>query len=181
MRASPLTWCVKFPKWHITITFMNSIDPCMRFLGQRQRSISILFLSQVDVRVDILSSHLSSNGFILSTDPDSLERLNTWFVSEVLSGEPPEVTPYIYSLCLDISIYLSNILMSKYEKLKWCLVTKPPRHVSFQRPVVRGFSDKVLDSNGLDLDYLMCQYAHRIKSMKSLEEGLFQSWITSAE
>jgi hypothetical protein len=139
------------------------------------------FISQKDKRKTMLMDHAKRNGFPIEGDAKELiENLHEFFVTEVKKekkGHPP--SSYIFSLCNDIGMLISDLLIEKAPQLSWTMHTAGKTDLSFQRPVIIGFNVKNKNYS-VDIDYLLCQYAHRLASTGVKEDSFFWNIYSAA-
>ena len=142
------------------------------------------FMQNRESRIAILVEHARVLGFDLSGDvTQALKNLHDLFVSEIKNeGVSQRPSSYVFSLCLDIGIYISEKLIQESDVLKWKMA-KGKKNVFFQRPALFGFAVKN-KNYCVDIDYLLCQYAHRLcrggkaeedKLLKIYEAGLLEA------
>lgn len=139
------------------------------------------FISQKDDRKRALLSHANELGVDLpDNERESIELLHQLLVSEIKKeGSQPEPSAYVYSLCNDIAIFLSDMLIQSAPHLSWGMHTAGKSDLSYQRPVIRGFNVKNKNYS-VDIDYLLCQYAHRLCGGGSKEEDLLWNIYSSS-
>lgn len=139
------------------------------------------FISQKDHRKDVLISYANRLGYDLrGDDKQVIEALHRLLVSEIQKeGVKPTPSAYIHSLCNDIAIYISDLLVENAPHLSWGMHTAGKSDLSYQRPVIRGFNVKNKNYS-VDVDYLLCQYAYRLCVGGSKEEDLLWKIFSSA-
>lgn len=132
------------------------------------------FMSQKEDRKTMLIRHASRKGvFLNKAITENLEDLHHFFVGEVQKdGIKQRPSSYIFSLCNDIGIYISELVISACPHLSWGLNTFGKKGISYHRPVVLGFSSKS-KKDGLDMDFLLCQYACRLCKGGPIEDIYF--------
>lgn len=135
--------------------------PCHLLSRKEARKSFDWFMSQKEVRVKMLSHELERKGFPL---PDSHEELCEVFeqvlIQEVaMAGR--KLTGYIYSLCLDIGVYLGEELIRLSPDIRWVLCTFGKTNVYYQRPVLVGF-DVPNKTFSYDFDFILCAYINRL-------------------
>ncbi|MGB1930527.1 MAG: hypothetical protein ACPIA2_17280 [Mariniblastus sp.] len=129
------------------------------------------FISQRDERIDILTQHARELGYELNGNIESvLENLHQLFIAEV-HGEGKAETPtaYVFSLCNDIALFISDRLILKAPQLHWGMFTAGKKDISYQRPVLQGFNVANKKFN-VDIDYVLCTYAYRLCRGGAVEE-----------
>lgn len=144
------------------LIFDPQVDGPCHLLSRKEAKISFDWLiSQKEVRVKMLSHELERKGFPL---PDSHEALCEVF-EQVLIHEVTKagrkLTGYIYSLCLDMGIYLGEELIRLSPEIRWVLHTFRKTDPSYQRPVLVGF-DVPNKKFNYDFDFILCAYINRL-------------------
>jgi hypothetical protein len=139
------------------------------------------FMSQKDYRKNVLLSYAVKLGYDLhGNDKERIETFHKLLVSEIKKeGVSPNPSSYILSLCNDIAIFISELLIKNAPHLSWGMHTAGKSDLSYQRPVIRGFNVKNKNYS-VDIDYLLCQYAHRLCSSGQKEEELMWKIYSSA-
>ena len=122
-------------------------------------------------RIEQLRALLSRNGVQLGVDDASIQDLNDWFRAQVspdpaTSDHPnPDVRcrllPEWYSVVSDISLFLGDVIISRYPHLRWEFFTRGKSNLSYQQNVITGF-DVPNPRYNLNVDYLVAGYAHQI-------------------
>jgi hypothetical protein len=140
-----------------------------------------LFNSKIEERLNELSKLISNHGIKLDYTRVSLFRLGEWLDKNIIEnskikGEP---SSYTFSICNDISMYLSESIIRKSAKTKWVLNTIKESDISYHRPVLMGFNVRNKNYN-IDFDLLLCQYAFRILEGNSFETELLVDMYDSA-
>lgn len=162
--------------------FDPKVDQPLHELTRSEATVAYdWFISQKDERKHRLLSHAKELGFHLQDEErETIERLHQLLVSEI-QKEKSQHTPsaYIYSLCNDIAIFMSDMLIRRAPHLSWGMHTAGKNDLSYQRPVIQGFNVKNKNYS-LDIDYLLCQYAHRLCRGGSKEEDLLWSIYSNA-
>ena len=134
------------------------------------------FLSQRESRIQVLTQYSLESGICLKKN--GIEKLHNLLVAEVHKEGLREVpTARVYSLCNDIAIFISEMLIRNSASLKWKFYVAHERDVSYHRPVIVGFKVK---SKRVDIDFILCQYAHRLSQGGEKEEGFLRRIYDSA-
>lgn len=149
--------------------------------GEAQAAYSY-FIAQKDIRKSALHSLADERGLslLINDNRELIQRLQQLLESEVAEdGTRQMPSPYVLSLCNDIGMFISDLLIQNAPQLAWGMHTAGKNDLSYQRPVVRGFN--VENKNySVDVDYLLCQYAHRLCHGGAKEGGLLWEIFRSA-
>jgi len=142
------------------------------------------FLSQKDLRIQVLKRYACELGFAVEDETNAIEHLHDLLVAEVREdGVRAVPTPRVFSLCHDIAVFISEMLIRNGTSLKWAFHTAGKNDLSYHRPVINGFNVKNRNYS-VDIDYVLCQYAHRLSQGGDQEAGLlrriYQSSIVKA-
>jgi hypothetical protein len=118
-----------------------------------------LVMATKEHRIAELKKLCNGVGVNLDHGFDALQGFNDWFIAHV---EPDPARPRRargrwLSLCHDLALYIGDSWIAKYSHLHWTLHTGGKRNVSYQRPVIAGFS--VGPRYTVDLDYALGGYA----------------------
>ena len=93
-------------------------------------------------RIEMLRGLLKSNGVELASSADGIQNLNDWFRHNV-EHDPARadgLLPEWYSVSFDIGLFLGEVLIGRHPNLHWEFFTWGKKNVSYQRPVIMGFS-----------------------------------------
>lgn len=93
-------------------------------------------------RIEMLRGLLKSNGVELAPGADGIQNLNDWFRHNV-EHDPARadgLLPEWYSVSFDIGLFLGEVLIGRHPNLHWEYFTWGKKNVSYQRPVIMGFS-----------------------------------------
>jgi uncharacterized membrane protein YciS (DUF1049 family) len=140
------------------------------------------FVANISERLNELGGLLFHAGIALDGSDASLQDTHKWFVSQVLEERKlgnTEPSSKLFSVCNDIGIYFSEIIIREGKKIHWKFFIKDEKGLSYQRPVISGFDVKNKDYY-IDFDYLICQYAFRILKTGNDESGLFNAMVQKA-
>lgn len=133
------------------------------------------FMSQREIRLHELQSLLKDDSIELDFTEDSLNELDNWFVQKVRAEGPSgEPSSFVFSICNDIGIYVSETMIRARPKLHWHFYTANRKDIAYQRPVIMGFSVSNKNYN-IDCDYLLCQYAFRLLKGGENEDNMLTS------
>ena len=142
------------------------------------------FISQKDERIEVLKRYAHELGFSLDDEFNAIEQLHNLLVAEVHKDSVRDVpSTRVFSLCNDIAIFISEMLVRNGSSLQWTFYIANENDLSYQRPVITGFNVKN-NNYSVDIDYVLCQYAHRLSQGGNQEEGLlrriYESMISKA-
>ncbi|MCA9006544.1 MAG: hypothetical protein KDA70_14830 [Planctomycetaceae bacterium] len=138
------------------------------------------FIAQKDERVEVLKRYAHELGFSLDDEFNAIEQLHDLLVAEIHKDGVRDVpTPRVFSLCNDIAIFISEMLIRNESSLQWTFYIANKNDLSYHRPVITGFNVKN-KFYSVDIDYVLCQYAHRLSQGGSKEEGLLRRIYESA-
>jgi hypothetical protein len=116
-------------------------------------------------RIEMLRRLLGTSGVELRDDDASVQRLNDWFFDNVEPdpNHPGWLLPEWYSVVHDVGVYVGDVIIGRHANLHWEFFTWGKRNVSYQRPVIMGFSteDPKFHTN-IDLERLVAAYGHGI-------------------
>lgn len=132
-----------------------------------------LVMEQKEERITQLKALVAKSGITLTGTDKSIQQLNDWFFKHVEPSptDTDSLKPIWYSVVNDISLFLGELVIRRSEgKLRWELFTYGKRDVSYQRPVLMGFT-KVKDKKyNRDLDLAIGMYGHRVISHEADDE-----------
>jgi len=133
------------------------------------------FIENIDSRLKQLELITSFKGIALDFSEKSLKEIDQWFFDrakvdfdECLNSVSPEV----FSICNDLGMYVSEMLIRLPGNISWEFCTKGKKNISYQRSVISGFSNVKNKNFNIDIDLLLCRYAHRILKGGEQESGL---------
>jgi hypothetical protein len=160
------------------------------------------FITQIPERITELTRYVKSTPGFENWDanlsPNSLDDLGTWFYSHVqtrprskqeteaiYSNSPGwfkqieipdyDISGLTISICIDIGMYICQILLMNMQGLRWEVVTKPKNNVNFQMPVLKG--DGKLSFSPIQLlTTLAYGIAAGTKKAKDLRD-LYETWV----
>jgi hypothetical protein len=147
-------------------TFRSSSREAMQATYDRLMSSRVYRLEQ-------LSQLVEQDGIDLDYSETSLQQLCDWFYEfakqEPSIGDGP-LSPNLESICLDIGLYLGDMLIRISDRIKWVFWDRNPKDGGFQQPVITGF-------NVENKDYYVClinlirSYAFRLVGNGPLGNG----------
>lgn len=121
-------------------------------------------LLSISDRINELKKLTEIAGIKLDFTKASIEKLDYWFPKEIKPNieRPQEPDKKSFSICNDVAIYLGESIRKKSNWIEWSLNTLRKSDISYHRPVLTNFR-KIKNKNyNIDLDIVLCQYAHRI-------------------
>ncbi len=139
-------------------------------------------MSQKSRRIGQLGDLVGRSGIDLKGDDGSIQKLNDWFFKNVQPSEedPERLMPIWYSVVNDIALFLGEEIIRRAPNLHWQLSLSSKKDVSYQRPVIVGFSKVKNPKYNIDLDWAIGVYGHRIIAKNEDEKDLFVSIVQSA-
>lgn len=139
-------------------------------------------MSQKSRRIAQLKDLLKHSGVDLNGDDSSIQKLNDWFFKNVEPSEkdPESLMPIWYSVVNDIALFLGEEIIRRAPNLRWQLFLSGKKNLSYQRPVVIGFSKVKNPKYNIDLDWTIGVYGHRIIAKNEEERDLFVQIVNSA-
>lgn len=144
--------------------FDPKVDCPLNDLSRQEAKVAYdWFISQINTRIEAITAYCEKQGFRLDGSATSLTYLHSFFVREVKKEIGDSIpSAYVFSLCNDIAIYMSEIIMRENRQIKWKMHGGGKKHIYYQRPVLSGFKNAKINDYCIDYDYLICQYAHRL-------------------
>ncbi len=117
-----------------------------------------------------LTNLLARNGESIGTSDHGLQRLDDWYQAHVEADEtkPDRLSSRWYAVGLDIGLFLGEAIIERASGIDWCLLTAGPKDISFQRPVLMGFSVVANPLYNVDPEILVAAHGHRL--IAGLEE-----------
>jgi len=116
-------------------------------------------------RIGMLRQLLKANGVELDSSDAAIQDLNDWFYVNVEPDpdNPGRLLPDWYSIANDIGLFLGDVMIERHPNLLWEFFAWGMKNVSYQRPVIMGFSteDPKFHTN-IDPDRSVSTYGHRI-------------------
>jgi hypothetical protein len=130
---------------------------------QARQSFEHLMASRRD-RFDNLKELLRVNGVEFGSDDASIQRLNDWFRENVEASatDPSRLRNLWYAVVNDVALYLGDVMIERSPGLWWEMFTRGAKNVSYQRPVLVGFTRVPNPNYNVDVDRLVAGYGHRI-------------------
>jgi hypothetical protein len=133
-------------------------------------------------RIDELRRLLASNGVVLSSDDEGLQRLNDWFRAEVEGGQTPgRLRSVWYAVVNDLALFLGDVVIERCPGLRWVMFDQGSRDAAYQRHVLMGFTKVANPKYNFDIDLATATYAHQIVEGQDVPGDAFVTWISSAE
>lgn len=124
-------------------------------------------------RVEELRKLVARFGIALNNTDASVQLLNDWFLgvmNPLVEMNIPDGRSL--SVCEDVALFLGENMISRHPELRWEFFIWGKRNVSFQSPVIMGFSreDPKWHSN-LALDRLVYAYGVNVLQHRIDESG----------
>lgn len=122
-----------------------------------------LFVKSIPERIRMLQELVKPEKIKLDYSLESLDKLDEWF-PRIVEGEKRvdgslAPTPETFSVCNDLSMYLGEMLRKQSPHLKWELFVWGKKNLSYQRPVIMGFTKSLDEKYNIDFDDYLCRYA----------------------
>lgn len=130
--------------WSSYVAFQPGVSqPWHELSPGDARKVFAKVIAAREERVASLRQLLEANGRQLGISNDDIQDLEDWFRGHVVADpdEPSRPDARSLALAFDIGVFLGELMIRRRPELRWKLLTSPKRDVSFQRPVVSGFSD----------------------------------------
>jgi hypothetical protein len=115
-------------------------------------------------RIGMLHHLLNINGVELSSTDPAIQGLNDWFRLNVEADpdKPGRLTPDWYSVVNDIALFLGDVVIERCPGLRWEFYIWGRKNISYQRPVIMGFTRVPNPKYNIDIDAAVASYGHRI-------------------
>jgi hypothetical protein len=133
-------------------------------------------------RISQFKALVARSGIDLNGSENSIQKLNDWFFQNVEPSEkePERLKPIWYSVVNDIALFLGEEIIRKAPNLRWEVLLSGKNNLSYQRPVITGFSKVKNPKYNIDLDWTIGVYGHRIIAKNEGERDLFVRIVKSA-
>lgn len=134
------------------IAFEHQFEaPFAEFTKAQAQASFCYFLANKDKQIEELSKLLQLNGLNLSDSSDDIDRINRWIIDEITYSKTdkytdddgllrPHIDPMWSNVLFDMSIFLSEVVIQKTNNVDWALAELPKNEISYQAPVLIGFS-----------------------------------------
>jgi hypothetical protein len=148
--------------------------------AQARRSFNHLMASKPERR-EQLCLLLARNGHPLGATDKAVQALNDWFrVNVEGSGtDPYRLRNVWYSVVNDIALFLGDVIIERYPRLRWQMFTHGKRNMSYQRHVLMGFTNVPDSKYNVDLDIAIATYGQRIVAGLDVPTDYFASIVHS--
>jgi hypothetical protein len=115
-------------------------------------------------RIEMLRRLLMASGVELSSADSAIQDLNDWFLANVEADpkKPGRLQAEWYSVVNDVALFLGDVIIGRCPSLHWEFFVWGKKNVSYQRPVIMGFSKIANPKYNMDVDMVVATYAHRI-------------------
>lgn len=148
--------------------------------GKQAREYFNWFISQIPIRVVQLKRYIQSTQEYERWEADytseSLNLLGKWFCDQIktrqrssedietIYANSPEwfrniqipdfdLSKVTVSISFDVGVYLSQVIITNVQGLRWEIVTKPKKDVNFHQPVLTNGGYLVFNPVGIVLTY----------------------------
>jgi hypothetical protein len=168
--------------WEQYILFDPEVDRPLAELSAREarRHYDRLIEAKAE-RIAALKGLVARAGIELDGSDESIQRLNDWFRANVEPDPrfPDRPRGRWFSVTQDIALYFGELLIAQFPHLRWELGKGGKRDISFQRPVIVGFT-KAHPSYDVDMDWALGQYAYEIVRGEPVDDDQFLGMLRSA-
>jgi hypothetical protein len=115
-------------------------------------------------RIGMLRGLLVRNGVELTSADSAIHDLNDWFRANVEADpeKPGRLLGEWYSIVNDIALFLGDAIIERCPRLDWEFFVWGKKNVSYQRPVIMGFTKVANAKYNMDIHMVVAAYAHRI-------------------
>lgn len=119
-------------------------------------------------RIAMLRRLLRANGVELANTDAAIQNLNDWFLANVKADpeKPGRLLPEWYSVVNDMALFLGDVIIERCPGLHWEFYIWGKKNVSYQRPVIMGFSQVANPKYNVDLDRIIAACGHRVVSTR---------------
>jgi hypothetical protein len=126
-------------------------------------------------RTQALVTLLDRNGVAIAADRAGLQALNDWYRVHVAADErdPGRLSDRWHAISLDVGLYLGDAIIARAPGLRWSFQTSPRSSISFQRPVIAGFTGVPNRGYNVDPDLVVTTYGERVVVGDSTSPTLF--------
>lgn len=133
--------------WSGYVAFQPSVSGPWHELARRDaRALFNSILAARDERVEALRGLLGANGVELHNSNEGVKSLEDWFRGHVTPDptDPARPDPRWLAVAFDVGVFLGETMIARRPELRWELLTSPRGDVSYQRPVIVGFTDPAM-------------------------------------
>jgi len=121
---------------------------------------------------------LERNHAPISIADDGLQRLNDWY-GENVSGADGRLVARWYAVGLDVALYIADAMIARAPGLEWRMYTMRRQALSYQRPVLMGFT-RVRDPDyHIDPELVVTVHGHRLVTGLEEDRDLFVRMVRS--
>ncbi len=115
-------------------------------------------------RIEMLRRLLMASGVELSSADSAIQDVNDWFRVNVEADpdKPGRLLAEWYSVVNDVALFLGDAIIERCPRLHWEFFVWGKKNVSYQQPVIMGFSKVGNPKYNMDIDMVVAAYAHRI-------------------
>lgn len=164
----PVDWGVYWP--YIPIT-----DGPFEDLPRRdaRRAYAHLMAAKAE-RVEQLRRLVESSGIRLGTTDADLQALNDWFrgTVELSTTDPNRLSNLSYAVVHDVALFLGDVAIERSPGLRWEMFTRGKRDISFQQPVIMGFTKVANPRYHVNLRSALAVNGLRVASGMSVRDDL---------
>jgi hypothetical protein len=124
------------------------------------------YMQSIPERLEILGNHVHQFEIKLDFTGESLVRLHTWFINEVLrigQIKNNKLDRLIISYCIDISIYMGECVIRNSSGVHWKMFTSRKKSLAYHKPVLMGFGVwPIYKNEHIDFENLLTAYCFRL-------------------
>lgn len=174
--------------------------------GKQSREYFNWFISQIPIRVTELKKYVQSTleyeRWEADLTPESLDILGKWFyehietrqrnreeIETIFANSPDwfrniqipdyDLSKITVSISFDVGVYLSQVITTNVQGLRWEIVTKPKKDINFHQPVLTNGGYLVFNPVGIVLTYAY-GIVQGTKGPNRLRE-LYEIWAKTLE
>lgn len=92
-------------------------------------------------RIDCLRELVGANGIALDGTEECLGRLNQWFDAHVERGHDSYVRAIWVGVLFDLGLLIGELIIERHPHLHWVLDTHNKKSPSYQKHIIRGFTN----------------------------------------
>jgi hypothetical protein len=149
--------------------------------GDARAAFERLMRLKDERKQDILAL-LLRNGVRFDGSGESIDDVEQWFRRNV---EPHQTDAgrlgnIWYAVATDLGVLLGDHIRRRAPNLVWRFYDKGSKDISYQRPVIMGFTKVRNPKYNLDPAILIAQYGQRVTAGDRVEEGEFRRWVEHA-
>jgi hypothetical protein len=160
-------------EWGDYEPYMPSTDGPLQDLPRREaRAEYRRVMDSRFERIAQLRRLLLRNGVTMGSSDDEVQRVNDWFRS-VVTLDPGwgRMAKEWFPVCTDTGLWLGEVMIERWPWLHWEFFTWGKRNVSYQRPVIMGFTRTQHPRINIDTQAQVVGYGERIAAGRPEESN----------